>query len=701
MQNHPSCRNISAVVLPARVLEISITKEQELNVRLVETKGKEANYVCLSHRWIEGQTITTTTSNIDDRRAGIPWDEFPRTFQEAITVTYFLGFRYIWIDSLSINQDPASGDWFIEASKMAQYYQNSTLTISAAEANDGLFYSFPGPPQVKWEVEPPEHFKQPSYSVFMRKPLSHDVSALHHRGWVFQEHLLSPRVAHFGKELIWECAELTACECGRFPLPTRGGRGALHDAWDIGNVVSTYGRKQGHMMALSSTRPESSFAIIPQPVFLRPDVNSSKSQLEISHWILKQTPIEWFDGNANGFADDPERVPAVLADSQPNDEDDENKHRLVILGTSGVYDEDRVTTETTSALDNVRIEDHDGQETVESDHDLAPSSDDGNDNDPDAEDADEETIRVSRPTPLAHSRWLDIIAHYTRRKLTFRTDVLPALAGLAKQFQLSSICEYYAGLWETTFPIDLLWRTRDPEKHSRPTKWCAPSWSWASTTAAVDYYHLLMAFELDSHTFRYSISHSFIDVLDVDCVPLEGDDATMALRSAKVQLRGTLFQLDLFPTEEKGKEQVTKSYTGTADGAEDLRDVMEQAICLPKLTVPEEDIRYFPLARCMDNKQECTLLASDTGLSFILEKDQTREVRQTLEMWWDCGQDMYTGKSTTYDCLLIARHESTMDTAFFSLVLKRCDEVGVYKRIGLLRHEFPIDVDSTTVVTIV
>ena len=102
-QKHTFCKNNSAVVLPARLLEISATESGELAVRLAETNSKVGRYVCLSHKWIEGQTITTTTSNIDERRAGIPWNELPRTFREAVTVTHTLGFEYIWIDSLAIN----------------------------------------------------------------------------------------------------------------------------------------------------------------------------------------------------------------------------------------------------------------------------------------------------------------------------------------------------------------------------------------------------------------------------------------------------------------------------------------------------------------------------------------------------------------------------------------------------------------------
>jgi hypothetical protein len=53
------------------------------------------------------------------------------------------------------------------------------------------------------------------YTIYWRFPLSHNGFPLQSRGWVYQEALLSPRLLHFGKsELVWECAETTACECG-------------------------------------------------------------------------------------------------------------------------------------------------------------------------------------------------------------------------------------------------------------------------------------------------------------------------------------------------------------------------------------------------------------------------------------------------------------------------------------------------------
>ena len=63
------------------------------------------------------------------------WEDIPKTFQDAIIVTHFLGFQYLWIDSLCIIQDDLN-DWAEESAKMSTIYADATLTIAASAAPD-------------------------------------------------------------------------------------------------------------------------------------------------------------------------------------------------------------------------------------------------------------------------------------------------------------------------------------------------------------------------------------------------------------------------------------------------------------------------------------------------------------------------------------------------------------------------------------
>jgi hypothetical protein len=60
-------------------------------------------------------------------------------------------------------------------------------------------------------------------------------------------------------------------------------------------------------------------------------------------------------------------------------------------------------------------------------------------------------------TQSLKSVWQHVIMDYSERLLSQQQDRLPALAGLARKFQTSSLGEYYAGIWELSLRRALLW----------------------------------------------------------------------------------------------------------------------------------------------------------------------------------------------------------------------------------------------------
>jgi hypothetical protein len=99
--SHEQCgRLLRSSQLPRRVVEILGPGQ----VRLRETNNEEARYVCLSHCWGTNEFICTTAATLAANKTSIPWDDLPRTFQDAIDMTWRLGIRHIWIDSLCILQ---------------------------------------------------------------------------------------------------------------------------------------------------------------------------------------------------------------------------------------------------------------------------------------------------------------------------------------------------------------------------------------------------------------------------------------------------------------------------------------------------------------------------------------------------------------------------------------------------------------------
>jgi Heterokaryon incompatibility protein (HET) len=86
-----------------------------------------------------------------------------------------------------------------------------------------------------------------------------------------------------------------------------------------------------------------------------------------------------------------------------------------------------------------------------------------------------------------HGNWHQLVRMYCRGRLTYSSDKLLAIGGLARQYMTRNRLRetnYLCGLWKTQMPQGLLWRV---EGGRRPTKYRAPTWTWASIEGEVVY----------------------------------------------------------------------------------------------------------------------------------------------------------------------------------------------------------------------
>ncbi len=201
--------------------------------RLCRTKGKVGHYVALSHCWgPKGQRhLITTPGNLRSHLRGIPLQDFPATFRDAITVTRALGFKYLWIDSLCIVQDSME-DWISESTKMADIYRSASLTLAADFGASPAAGLFPKNASALLKVRTFMHVdaQGTQHQTFVRiaawpRPKGHPeartcygseaVSRLDTRAWVLQERVLSHRTVVFSSsELFWQCCKIHECSCG-------------------------------------------------------------------------------------------------------------------------------------------------------------------------------------------------------------------------------------------------------------------------------------------------------------------------------------------------------------------------------------------------------------------------------------------------------------------------------------------------------
>ncbi|KAL7936146.1 heterokaryon incompatibility domain-containing protein [Trichoderma chlorosporum] len=86
--------------------------------------------------------------------------------------------------------------------------------------------------------------------------------------------------------------------------------------------------------------------------------------------------------------------------------------------------------------------------------------------------------------------WHQIVEEYSGLRISFTSDRLPALSGVARQYgttHSADLGRYVAGMWENCFPSELLWYCASRKTHDRPDTYCGPTWSWISTGNITSY----------------------------------------------------------------------------------------------------------------------------------------------------------------------------------------------------------------------
>lgn len=140
--------------------------------------------------------------------------------------------------------------------------------------------------------------------------------------------------------------------------------------------------------------------------------------------------------------------------------------------------------------------------------------------------------------------WKEVVEQYTRRRFTFPSDRLVALAGIASRAHTAvPDVHYYAGLWSDTLPSTLLWtverrveygRFWDFESHRIEPR-IAPTWSWASVTGCTNFLFWMPAFGRG----KWADSLPDLSILDIHCQPV-GHNRYGSVNDARLTVEGYL-----------------------------------------------------------------------------------------------------------------------------------------------------------------
>lgn len=141
----------------------------------------------------------------------------------------------------------------------------------------------------------------------------------------------------------------------------------------------------------------------------------------------------------------------------------------------------------------------------------------------------------------ANALWLSIIDNYGRRKLTFITDRLPALSGVARVVQGLFGTRYLAGHWDDdSLLFSLCWAALDDTPVPRFLRYVAPSWSWAALPTGLTRNDPLY----DDYTLVKGTA-----VLAAETV-LATDDPTGAILGGYLVIRGVFLDVEVVETDD-------------------------------------------------------------------------------------------------------------------------------------------------------
>ncbi|KAH6621597.1 heterokaryon incompatibility protein-domain-containing protein [Chaetomium sp. MPI-SDFR-AT-0129] len=587
--HHPTCRAFASAPLPSRVLDVlptDDTKSDSANpppVRLhVSSPGESAPYLALSHCWGHRPFLRTLSGSLEEHQAGIVWERLPRSFQDAIEFTRRLGVRYLWIDSLCIVQDDVE-DWRVEASRMAGVYQGAGVVLSAAKAEGAYGGLFAGDEGGEGDDE----------GGGGREKVG---------GKVYEVEFTPGEGNDSGSESVNGSSD--------------GGSGAAADDGQQQEKQTIFLRRAlSHPHRLLSPYHASASSL---PIFTRGWVFQERFlSPRVLHFGRDELSFECLEATVCQCS--PAPVPASVREQQQ---------------------------------------------------------------------AEGNTSEGSTADPLAIC-WRRLVADYTLLRLTHDGDIFPAVSGLARRMQEALLLNsdnrnndnknnnnpldlsnphYLAGLWSPTLLHgDLLWHVDlpplgygphnspnipdptpatprwGPPQISRPNKWRAPSWSWASVRAPVGFVNVQEGVEPSC------------EVLDVRCEPVvEGGDELGELREGGswMVLRGRVVGSRMRFGKGKGG-------TRKEDG-EDIGDGIEGRI--------RKEIQPFEVAELevLDGGYLKNLWMDDDCQGLVKEDGTLEEVYLLV-----AGRKLPRKELL---CLVLAKNDTGNDG----------DSTVTYRRIGLL-----------------
>jgi hypothetical protein len=204
---------------------------------------------------------------------------------------------------------------------------------------------------------------------------------------------------------------------------------------------------------------------------------------------------------------------------------------------------------------------------------------------------------LSKDSTIGRSTWHDIVRTYSTLELTFGSDKLVALSGIAAEMEFVESTEYLAGLWKHSLLGDLLWyidRRGVLDSPARPASgpYRAPSWSWASMEGTISYWNVFLPNRAEIVEARTSTT---------------GPDPFGSVSDGFIRIRGTLRECWL----RNGRVEIDNDF-GMAFGWDTIE--------------PLERRRRNPTGLCESEEYDLNAISNIYLLPIKSEKENVRDV---------------------------------------------------------------------------
>ena len=145
-------------------------------------------------------------------------------------------------------------------------------------------------------------------------------------------------------------------------------------------------------------------------------------------------------------------------------------------------------------------------------------------------------------------QWYSFVNEVCVRQLTFKTDILPCLSGIAAMMEASMMGRYcyLAGLWEEDLLLGLTWSYEELQTRMVPQQ--APSWSWASLESHSSPYSLLRQ---EWESIALKVPHA--QILDAHCIP-KGQNAHGAVSEGHIEMLAPFVRVEIMENHNAANE---------------------------------------------------------------------------------------------------------------------------------------------------